>query len=151
MKLSLNHQFLSTEKISDTIDVSDFSLTSIGFLINHQNQLQSSIGLYFIQTSSEDYCLLLSNDKNLARKLSVNPSPDIYTQDLFPIDYNQVTIKDIISNDKEEVTFIKSEHDNYYFMIAKGHDATDTIRLIDMYKKKSYAMQKAWTKRRQGV
>lgn len=104
-----------------------------------------------MQTPSEDYCLLLSNDKNLARKLSVNPSPDIYTQDLFPIDYNQVTIKDIIENDKEEVTFIKSESDNYYFMIAKGHDATDTIRLIDMYKKKSYAMQKAWTKRKQGL
>lgn len=148
MKLITNHQYLTTEKINDNFGKKDFSSLSIGQLIEHQNLISSTIGLYLFSSENREFCLLLSNDKNLAKKLSITPSPDFFTQDLFPVDYNQISLKNILIQDNDEVTFIKNNNGNYYYMIAKDTDAENTLKFIDIYKKKSYAMQNYWAKRK---
>lgn len=148
MQLITNHQYLPNEKINDNFGKKDLSSLSIGELIEHQKSIFSSIGLYHFSNDNRNYCLLLSNDKNLAKKLSIIPSVDFFTHDLFPVNYNQISLENVLKNDKDDVTFINNHHGNYYFMIAKDIDAENTLTFIDTYKKKSYAMQKSWAKRK---
>lgn len=151
MKLINNFQFLPEAKINDDFGKKNFQQLSIGELIEHQKNINSHIGLYFFTKDEKNFCLLLSNDKNLARKLSISPSPDVYTQDLFPVNYNEISLSDVLCQDKDDVTFINNENGNHYFMIAKGVDAINTLTFIDLYKKKSYAMQKSWARRKNSI
>ena len=133
-----------TSNLTENIDFS----TSLQTLIDFQQSIGSTIGYYLFQTPSESFAFVLSEDQNLAQKMDTSISNDIFTADLFPIDYSLIDIDSIFQQDKEETTCIHTDNGNFFYFVAKRQDSIDTLRFIESYKKRSYAMQNSWSQRK---
>lgn len=122
--------------------------TSVQDLINLQKSIQSTIGYYLFQEINDCFAIVLSDDKNFANKLGAPISNDIYTNDLFPVDYSEIKIKNLVNNNKDDITCIQTQGNNYFYLVPKGQDSLDTLKFIEMYKKRSYSMQAVWENKR---
>ena len=134
----------TTSTIPDSIDFS----TSLQKLMDFQQSIGSTIGYYLFQTPQESFAFVLSEDHNLAQKMNTTINNDMFTGDLFPIDYSSIDIDSIFQHDKEETTCIHTDNGNFFYFVAKGQDSIDTLRFIEIYKKRSYAMQQSWNARK---
>jgi hypothetical protein len=149
MLFLFNRQYLQDRSEIDTHFSNTLFDTSLEKIMMYQNNLSSSIATYYFEDNYQQAnCLVLSCDKNLAHKLNISISPDKYTNDLFPIDFSQVYIKDLIGHNNNEIYHIKHTDNNYFFFISKGVDAEQTISFIEQYKKRSYLMVQSWKKRK---
>lgn len=135
---------ISTEDIHNKLSYE----TTVQDLINIQHSIGSTIGYYLFQEVNDCFAIVLSDDKNFANKLGAPISNDIYTDDLFPIDYNDIKIRDLVNNNKDDITCIQTNNNSYFYLVPQGQDSLDTLKFIEMYKKRSYAMQAVWENKR---
>lgn len=145
MFLFKNYQYTEESKVVDSTIKKEIKNISLEDLINHQNVLNSSIGTYLMINSNDEMCfLLLSNDKKLANKLGIKNEYDKYTGDMFPINYNEMYVNDILKEKSGNIIKIKHNDDNYFLLLTKGEDCDSMFYIIESYKKRSYTMQKYW-------
>lgn len=139
------------KKIIDTAEQDNSILSStasLQSLIDSQQSIGSATGYYLFKHHDENFCFVLSEDQKLANKMSLSVNHDVYTVDLFPIDYSAIDIISIMKEDQNQTTLIRTDNGNFFYFVAKGQDALDTLKFIEMHKRRSYSMQNSWQERK---
>lgn len=149
-KIILTKQF-GKECVIDSLDQNTKDLNtfmSLQCLIDFQTSINSVTGYYLFKNNQNHFSFVLSDDQKLANKMKTSINHDIFTVDLFPIDYSTIDIMSVFKHNKDDITSINTNKGNFFYFIAKEQDAVDTLKFIEMYTSRSYSMKKIWKNRK---